>query len=78
MQIIFISMLIDDYQIIFATFTFKKSKTTCPFNGNEASKLSYSYLTGLLTKLPGEHIPLLQASCLVSKPVEEACVSVLA
>ena len=37
--------------------TFKKSKTTCPFNGNEASWLSY--LIGLLTKLPGEHIPLL-------------------
>ena len=37
--------------------TFKKSKMTCPFNGNEASRLSY--LTGLLTKLPGEHIPLL-------------------
>ena len=37
--------------------TFEKSKTTCPFNGNEASRLSY--LTGLLAKLPGEHIPLL-------------------
>ena len=36
---------------------FEKSKTTCPFNGNEASILSY--LAGLLTNLPGEHIPLL-------------------
>ena len=35
--------------------TFEKSKTTCPFNWNEASRLSY--LTGILTKLPGEHIP---------------------
>ena len=42
---------------IFHFITFEKSKTTCPFNGNEASRLSY--LTGLLTKLPGDHIPLL-------------------
>ena len=42
---------------IFHFVTFKKSKTTCSFNGNEASRLSY--LTGLLTKLPGDHIPLL-------------------
>ena len=42
---------------IFRLVTFKKSKTTCPFNENEASRLHY--LTGLLTKLPGEHIPLL-------------------
>ena len=45
-------------------------------NGNKASRLSY--LTGLLTKLPGEHIPLLQSSCLVSKPVAEAFVIVQA
>ena len=37
--------------------TIEKSKMACPFNGNESSRLSY--LTGLLTKLPGEHIPLL-------------------
>ena len=36
------------------------------------------YLTGLLTKLPGEHIPLLSSFCLVSKPVAEAFVIVLA
>ena len=42
---------------IFHFVTFEKSKTTFPFNGKEASRLSY--LTGLLTKLPGEHIPLL-------------------
>ena len=49
---------------------------TCPFIGNEASRLSY--LTGLLTKLPGNHIPLLKSYCLASKSVEEAFVIVLA
>ena len=39
---------------------------TCPFNENEAS-----YVTGLLTKLPGDHIPLLESSCLASKPTAE-------
>ena len=42
---------------IFHFVKFETSKTTCPFNGNEASRLSY--LTGLLTKLPGDHIPFL-------------------
>ena len=56
--------------------TFEKSKTTCPFNENEASRLSY--LTELLNKLPGEHIPLLKSSCLVSKPLAEAIVIVRA
>ena len=38
---------------IFHYVTFERSKTTGPYNGNEASRLHY--LTGLLTKLPGEH-----------------------
>ena len=42
---------------IFHFITFEESKTTCPFNGNEASRMSY--LIGLLTKLPEDHIPLL-------------------
>ena len=49
---------------------------TSPFDGNEESRLSY--LTGLLTMIPGEHIPLLYSSCPVSKPVAEAFVIVLA
>ena len=58
MQIIFISMLIEESQMKLAIFvTFEKSKTTCPFDGNEASRLSY--LTGFLAKLPEEYIPLL-------------------
>ena len=56
--------------------TFEKSKTTCPFIEYEASMLSY--LTGLLTTLPGEHIPLLWSSCLVSKPLAETFVIVVA
>ena len=56
--------------------TFEKSKTTCSFNGNEAWR--QSYLTGLLTMLPGEHISLLWSSCPLSKPIEEAFVIVLA
>ena len=56
--------------------TFEKSRTTCPFNGNEASRLSY--LTGLLTKLPGDHIPFEKSSCLLCKSLSEAFVIVLA
>ena len=77
MQIIFISILIGEYQKYSCHFvTFEKSKMTCPFNENEASRLSY--LTGSLTKLPGEHIPLLLSSCLLSKPVAKAFAIVLA
>ena len=39
----------------------------CPFNGIEASRLSYP--TGILTQLLVEHIPLLYSSRPVSKPV---------
>ena len=61
---------------IFHFVTFEKSKTTCPFNGNEASRLFY--ISGLLTKLPGDHIPLLKSTCLACKSVAEAFVIVLA
>ena len=58
MQIIFISMLIEEYQKnICHPVTFEKSRATCPFIENKASRLSY--ITVLLNKLPGEHIPLL-------------------
>ena len=68
-----------DYRIsnnIFHFVTFDKLKTTCPFIGNKSLRLSY--LNGLLTKLPGEHIALFKSSWLAPKPVAEAFVIVLA
>ena len=57
LQIIFLSMLLKGYHKKIPVKRFEKSKTTCPFNENEALRLSY--ITRLLNKLPREHIPLL-------------------